>query len=428
MRNREGLNAMGPSVAVFGINSYPEEIGIAPYTTGMVRYLSNRDWHVEFITGLPHYPNWSVPDDYHTHWRRGEEFDGIPVTRLRHSVPERQSALRRGIYEATFFANGVASPPFKTVPDLFVGIVPSLSGGLLAATYAKRYRRPSVIVVQDLMANAAAQSGIPGGGKAAGATRILEGFTLRRADHIIVVAEAFRRTVREYRVAEERISEIRNWSHIDAPCGDRAAMRAKLGWRADEQIVLHAGNMGLKQALEYVVDAARIAEERSPRTRFVLMGGGSQRALLEEQARGLSNVTFLDAQPSVDFPDVLAAADVLLVNERASVIDMSLPSKLTSYFRAGRPVLAAVPNGSTAAEIRRSGGGIVVPAEASAEIVAAVQRLAADPELAGRLGTSGRDYAERALSQAAVLSSYETLFHSVIERSKLAVAPRVAWQ
>jgi len=419
---------MGPSVAVFGINAYPEEIGIAPYTTGMVRYLSNHDWQVEFVTGLPHYPSWSVPGDYRTRWRRGELFDGVPVTRLRHSVPERQSAIRRGIYEATFFANGVASPPFKMIPDLFVGVVPSLSGGLLAATYARRHRRPVVIVVQDLMANAAAQSGIAGGGKAAGATRMIEGFTLRRADHVIVVADAFRRTVRDYRVAEERISEIRNWSHIEAPCGSREAMRNKLGWGAEEQIVLHAGNMGLKQALEYVIDAARIAEKRSPWTRFVLMGGGSQRAMLEERAGELRNVTFLDPRPSDEFPDVLAAADVLLVNERASVIDMSLPSKLTSYFRAGRPVLAAVPNGSTAAEIRRSGGGITVPAEESEAIVEAVLMLANDPALAEELGTAGRDYAERALSESAVLSSYENLFRSVIERSKLATAPRVAWQ
>lgn len=419
---------LGPSVAVFGINAYPEEIGIAPYTTGMVRYLSNRNWQVELVTGLPHYPSWSVPDDYRARWRRSERFDDVRVTRLRHSVPERQSAIRRGIYEATFFANGVAAPPFKQVPDLFVGVVPSLSGGLLAAAYARRHRRPAVIVVQDLMANAAAQSGIAGGGRAAGATRMIEGFTLRRADHVVVVAEAFRRTVRDYRVAEERISEIRNWSHIGASCGDRAAMRARLGWGAEEQIVLHAGNMGLKQALEYVVDAARIAGERSPRTRFVLMGGGSQRAMLEERAQGLGNVTFLDPRPSGEFPDVLAAADVLLVNERASVIDMSLPSKLTSYFRAGRPVLAAVPNGSTAAEIHRSGGGITVPAEASEAIVDAVLRLANDPGLATELGRAGRDYAERALSEEAVLSNYETLFQSVIERSQLAIAPRVAWQ
>lgn len=50
------------------------------------------------------------------------------------------------------------------------------------------------------------------------------------------------------------------------------------------------------------------------------------------------------------------------MNERASAVDMSLPSKLTSYFSAGAPIVAAVPaSGGTAAEVRRSGAGVVVP-------------------------------------------------------------------
>ena len=61
------------------------------------------------------------------------------------------------------------------------------------------------------------------------------------------------------------------------------------------------------------------------------------------------------------FPDVLAAADVLLLSERASVVDMSLPSKLTSYAVAGRPIVAAVPaGGTTAAELDRSGAALRV--------------------------------------------------------------------
>ena len=58
----------------------------------------------------------------------------------------------------------------------------------------------------------------------------------------------------------------------------------------------------------------------------------------------------------------MQASDVLLVNQRASVTNMSLPSKLTSYFASGRPVIAAVSADSeTAWEIEASGAGLVVP-------------------------------------------------------------------
>ncbi len=55
---------------------------------------------------------------------------------------------------------------------------------------------------------------------------------------------------------------------------------------------------------------------------------------------------------------MLEAADALIVNQRASVTDMALPSKLTAYFAAGRPVIGAVaPDSETAAELRRAQAG-----------------------------------------------------------------------
>ena len=99
-------------------------------------------------------------------------------------------------------------------------------------------------------------------------------------------------------------------------------------------VAMHSGNMGNKQDLGNVIDAARLAGNRED-IRFVLMGDGSQRAALARQAQGLDNVAFLPPAPENEYADLLAAADILLLNERATVKDMSLPSKLTSYFRSG---------------------------------------------------------------------------------------------
>jgi glycosyltransferase involved in cell wall biosynthesis len=77
---------------------------------------------------------------------------------------------------------------------------------------------------------------------------------------------------------------------------------------------------------------------------------------------------------------------------------MSLPSKLTSYCAAGRPIVAAVrPGGATEAELERSGAGLVVPAGDRVALLGAVARLAADPALAARLAEAGTRYASTAL-------------------------------
>ena len=108
---------------------------------------------------------------------------------------------------------------------------------------------------------------------------------------------------------------------------------------------------------------ARIAAQRGDPVRFVFSGGGNQAGAIRAAARVSPNVSFLGVQPDGIHASLLAAADVLLLAERATRVDMSLPSKLTSYFAAGRPIVAAVlPGGGSAREVERSGAGLVVPA------------------------------------------------------------------
>ena len=144
--------------------------------------------------------------------------------------------------------------------------------------------------------------------------------------------------------------------------------------------------MGHKQGLEQVIAAARLAAERDEPVRFVLAGGGNQEADLRALGAGLPTLDFLGVQPDGLHASLLAAADVLLLSERPTQLDMSLPSKLTSYLAAGRPILAAVPaGGASAGEIERSGAGLLVPAGEPAAILAALTRLRSEPVLAAEL-------------------------------------------
>jgi glycosyltransferase involved in cell wall biosynthesis len=199
---------------------------------------------------------------------------------------------------------------------------------------------------------------------------------------------------------------IRNWTHVTASTADRAATRARLGWGDDEIIALHAGNMGMKQGLENVVDTARLAAG-SP-VRFVMLGDGGQRRHLESVAADVAQVEFVDPLPGGQFEDALAAADVLLLNEGAGVAEMSVPSKLTSYFAAARPVVGATDARSAAsAEITRSNGGVRVDTGDPAALLAAVRRVGQDHARAAEMGRRGRAYAEEFLSASAAARSYD---------------------
>ncbi len=387
-------------------NYAPEHAGIGPYATQVAEHWAAGGAEVHVLAGMPHYPAWRVDPEYAGVWRRQEERGGVRVHRRRHTVPARQSALRRAVFEASLLGHGLLAPPVMGRPDAVVAQLPSLAGGVLGARLARRYGVPYVPVVQDLMGAAAAQSGIRGGGRVASLAGSAEAYALRRATLVGVIHESFVPKVAALGVPEERIRVVPNWSHVPGPSRSREESRARLGWRPGQTVLLHSGNMGLKQGLEVLVETARL----DPALLVVLMGDGNQRSRLRELAGSLPNLRFEPPAAEADFPDVLAAADVLAVTQRASVLDMSVPSKLTSYFAAGRPVVASVAAaGGTAQEVERSGAGVVVPPEDPRILLDAVRALADDPDRADALGARGPVYVRERLSRAAGLARMDAL-------------------
>jgi glycosyltransferase involved in cell wall biosynthesis len=297
------------------------------------------------------------------------------------------------VYEATFGLTGLLASSRVQRPQVILGVVPSLSGGGLARLLAGGFPASYGLLFQDLMGPAASQSGMAGGGLVASATAIAERWVVGRASAVGVVATSFVPYVRSLGVETGKIVHVPNWSRLTDVDMKADAIRDRFGWSDGRQVVLHAGNIGLKQGLEQAVDAARLAKERGDPVRFVFSGGGSQEAAIRAAANDLDNVQFLGLQPDGVHASLLAAADVLLLSERASQVDMSLPSKLTSYYTAGRPIVAAVGMaGASAEEVRRSGSGLVIPAGRPEAMLEALSRLRSDPDLAVRLGTAGQAY------------------------------------
>jgi colanic acid biosynthesis glycosyl transferase WcaI len=401
-------------ITILGLNYAPEATGNAPYTTSLAEGLSRAGHSVHVVAGYPHYPEWTLRAGY-TGWKREEIINGVSVKRLRHHIPANPSAISRLHMELSFGVRLICARWHK--PDVVLVVSPALFSSALAMLRVRlRPRRPAVgIWIQDLYSRGVVETGA-GGGKLAGLAASLESKVLRSADGVAAIHDRFKRhMVSSLGVTDERVRVIRNWTHLpDSPTSGVKEIRARLGWTDSDVIVLHAGNMGKKQGLENVIEAARIADERNSAVRFVLMGDGNQRKQLETLGAGISRLHFLDPLPDMDFQRALAAADVLLVNELPGVKDMAVPSKLTSYFNAGVPVIAATDEDSvTAFEILNSGGGIRVDAAAPAALVEAAEALALEPLTAKRLAESALRFRRETLSEATAIAKYDDFITSL---------------
>ncbi|MEJ2866398.1 glycosyltransferase family 4 protein [Actinomycetospora sp. OC33-EN08] len=388
-------------ILLLGLNYAPERTGIAPYTTGMARAWADAGHRVHVVTGYPHYPQWRVQPGFRG--ARLEERDGdIRITRVRHPVPNRPTGWGRIGMEAAFAAASLAVRTRR--PDVVVAVSPALLT-VAAALWRRRWGSvPLGVVVQDLYGDVVAETGVLGGRGGRSVARV-ERSLLSRADGIVAVHDMFRGGLARAGVPDGAVTVIGNWTHTTSATGDPAALRHRLGWPVDRTIALHAGNMGAKQGLENVVAAARLAEQRELPVRFVLLGDGNQRPRLAELGADCTSLEFLDPLPDGEFETALAAADVLVLNERETVTQMCVPSKLTSYFAAGRPVVAATSATSPAGrEMGAAAAGIVVePGRPELLLEAAVALGMGD---GAHLGQRGREYAAAHYSAEASRAAY----------------------
>lgn len=402
---------------IIGLNYAPEPSGNAPYTTKLSQGLARRGVSVKVLTGYPHYPEWKIPDGY-TGLSMEENLSGVPVKRLRSSVPERPNGLGRLFMEITFGIRTVLERWDR--PDVVLVVSPALFSAAFAILRARICRIPVGIWVQDLYSKGMEETG-PALSPLALLMKRIESAIFNAADGVSVIHERFREHVtNELGVPAHRVLVIRNWTHVHHHHSfDRSAARRRLGWAETDFIALHAGNMGVKQGLENVIDTARLVGRSGSDVRFVLLGNGNQRRNLESKGAGIATLQFLEPLPDRDYSEALRSADVLLVNERPGVKEMSVPSKLTSYFVTGLPIIAATDAGSaTAHELSAAGAGIRAESGSPAALAAAIEHLRQEPRSAQDFGAAGRQYSHRVLTEEAAVESYVRWLSALASRKQ----------
>jgi glycosyltransferase involved in cell wall biosynthesis len=392
-------------VTIIGINYWPEPTGIAPYTSGLAEGLAAVGRRVQVVTAFPHYPAWRISPGYDGR-RISEAISGVGVRRNRPYVPSRPAGVRRLLMELHFGFGSIFTK--WNAPEALILVSPALFAVAIAQARARIFhpRVPVIVWVQDIYARGVEETGAAGS-RGTSIVKWIESAVLRRADKVVVIHDRFKRYLTESLAVEEsKIEVVRNWTHIAPSAPDRAAFRQKFGW-GDEVVVLHAGNMGAKQALENVVDAARLADHDGSHIRFVLLGDGNQRHRLQQLAGDVIKLDFLDSLDDASFQGAMAAADILLVNEKAGLSDMAVPSKLTSYFASGRPVIAVTDVGSiTSEEIAAARAGVRVDTDDPLALVREALALGNDAARSEALGSNGVAFQALVLSEKAAISQY----------------------
>lgn len=381
---------------VHSINYAPELTGIGKFTGEMGSWFAERGHDVHVITTPPYYPEWRVRDGYtHRHYTT-EIVDGAKVIRCPLWVPSRLSGVRRILHLFSFVLSSLPVLMWQCLvwrPEVVCIIKPpafSLPFGLIGALIGGAR---SWVHIQDFDIDAAQGMGLIGGVKRWIVAFSLENWLLRRFNLATTISERMLEKLWDKGIAPEATALFPNWADIDAiaPLNRPSAFRKRLGIAPDTLVGLYAGNMGEKQGLENLIEAARELQGAEG-IHIVICGDGVVRRRLEEQATALPNVTLLPLQPVEELNELLNLADVHLLPQRADAADLVMPSKLGGMLASGRPVIAGAVEGT---QITRAvaGAGVVVPPDDGKAIAGALRGLAETPELRAEMGREARERA-----------------------------------
>ena len=364
------------------------------------RELVRQGFEVEVVTGFPNYPGGKVYPGYRVKHLQREVIDGVHITRVLLYPNHDQSAIKRVLNYASFAASALLYGLFMAKrADVIYAYHPPLTVGVTAGLLRLLRRIPVVYDIQDMWPDTLRATGMLNNAKALAVIAAVCRWVYRRMDHIVVLSPGFKPLLMARGVPERKLEVIYNWADeaaLNAPQsqGDLPPALAD----ASAFRVLFAGNMGKAQALDTVLDAARLLQERGASVRWVMLGGGVEMPRLKQRAAdmGLRNLVFLPAVPMAEVGRYLEAADALLVHLRKDpLFEITIPSKTQAYMAVGKPLLMAV-DGDAADLVCQSGGGVVAESEnaqALADAAQALSQQSADA-LTAMGGNAKRFYAE----------------------------------
>lgn len=400
-------------ILIQGINFTPELTGIGKYSGEMAEWLAEHGHEVRVVTAPPYYPQWHVSDGFANWWHRckgqgGRGKGGPVVYRCPLWVPSRPSGLKRVLHLASFALSSfpimlwqifwrpdvvlVVEPPFFCAPQAW--LVARLSG-------AKAW-----LHIQDFEVDAAFDLGLL---KGAGLRRLVvhgERRLMALFDRISTISENMVERLAIKGIEQKQRVLLPNWVNLQDifPISGVSIYRAKLGIENDVCVALYSGNMGEKQGLEILLDAARVLQDE-PGLLIVLCGEGVVKKRLMQIGAGLHNVRWLPLQPMEKLNELLNLADIHLLPQQADIADLVMPSKLLGMLASGRPILATAYPGTQLAEVVSSCGKVVEPGNAQG-VVQGLLELLRSPQERATLGSAAHQAAQ-AWDKANVLRSFE---------------------
>jgi colanic acid biosynthesis glycosyl transferase WcaI len=409
-------------ILIHGINYAPELIGIGKYTGELAEWLAEHGHEVRVVTTPPYYPSWKIDKNY-SGWRyRREMLRNVDVWRCPLFVPAKPSGLKRLLHLVSFTISSFPVMLLQALwrADMVIVIEPSFFCAPQALLTAWLSKSKTWLHIQDFEVEAFFGLGFSSLNFIKKLIVATEGWLMRRLDHVSSISSTMVNRVTRLKVPQSRISLFPNWvdTQYINPNSSVKSLRSEWSFSEEQKIVLYSGNMGKKQGLEMVLDAAAMLEKTHKDVSFIFVGEGVAKSELIEKAQklNLENTLFKPLQPIEKLSSLLAMADIHLLIQKRGIADAVMPSKLTAILASGGHAVVTADEDTELGRLVLNNHGIatLVQPENTELFAKTITELLAMPEIKRGSNLVARTYAERYLDKEVILCSFEKELSDIV--------------
>jgi PEP-CTERM/exosortase A-associated glycosyltransferase len=258
-------------------------------------------------------------------------------------------------------------------------------------------------------------------------SRALETFALRHTPQITTICEGLRREIVGRGVAARRVTVVPNGVDVESfrPAAPDPGLREALGLTGCS-VIGFAGSFYGYEGLDLLVDALPLLQQRVPRLKLLLLGGGPQEQALREQVRELrlqSQVVFAGRVPHAQVQRHYDLMDVLVYPRRSMrLTELVTPLKPLEAMAQHRLVIASDVGGHREL-IQHGVTGYLFPAGDLAQLATTLAQVLQQRRDWERVRTAARCFVERERTWRSSVRNYVGVYGAALgARRSLAAA------
>lgn len=408
---------MPKTITIVTANYFPEETAIGFYTTQFSKYLVDKDYNVNIITGFPYYPQWKIYKEYRDKESFiNEKYGKINIYRHKQFVPEKPSFFSRIKMMITFLRGSLKNIKQIKQTDLVIVIVPFTLSVIPAFILSRRTNAKLWIHIQDFEFDLAFETGILARKNLITnlfKTSVLrfERYLLNKAFIISSISQNMMHQA-QLRTKNKFIYFFPNW--ISKKQIESTSNSIHSYFDSDKFSILYSGNIGDKQNWTLLEDLCRIIPSNT-NIEIVIVGNGGYANTLKDKLKQYAFVKFYPVVPLEELGLLLSSPHLHFLFQKTDVIDSVMPSKILGMMASGKTSLITGHKESEVARIFNTNEVGIFESEDNAELIYnKILELMESPDLSLKFGENAKKYIWENFSEEKILHNFEEKINSIL--------------